>query len=60
MFSRSSRTRKRVSQPATVSIIKPAEEQKETIDLSKATVKIIKPKKGLKILVDKADEGEDE
>lgn len=59
MFSRSSRTRKRVSKPATVSIIKPAEEKKETLDLSKVTITVVKPEKGLKVLVDD-NKGEDE
>ena len=61
MFSRSSKTRKKmVAKPATIKIIKPEQsEEKEALDLSKAKISIIKPESGLKIMVEK-NEGEDE
>lgn len=61
MFSRSSKTRKKmVAKPATIKIIKPEQsEEKEALDLSKAKISIIKPESGLKIMVEE-NEGEDE
>ena len=61
MFSRSSKSRKRmVAKPATIKIIKPEQsEEKEALDLSKAKISIIKPESGLKIMVEEK-EGEDE
>lgn len=63
MFSRSSRT-KRVAKPATVTVVKPEEKKisvvKPALDMSKAKITIIKPKKGLTIMVDEEIEGEGE
>ncbi len=60
MFSRSSRTkRKVVIKPATVKVIKPEQEQ-EVLDLSKAKITIIKPDAGLKVMVEEENEGESE
>lgn len=61
MFSRSSRKKRVVSKPATITIIKPEQTQikKPALDLSKAKISIIKPDTGLRIMVEE-DEGEDE
>ena len=60
MFSRSSRTTRRVARkPATVTIVKPDEKRKPMIDLSKAQISIIKPKAGLRVMVEEENEGED-
>ncbi len=63
MFSRSSRTKK-VAKSATVTVVKPEQKKvsvvKPALDLSKAEITIIKPKKGLTIMVDEEEnEGED-
>lgn len=58
MFSRSSRRkRKMVSTPAKVEIIKPQPEQEPALDLSQASISIIKPDTRLKVMVE--DKGED-
>ena len=61
MFSRSSKSRKKmVAKPATIKIIKPEQsKEKEALDLSKAKISIIKPESGLKIMVEE-NKGEDE
>ena len=59
MFSRSSRSKKKVvAKPATINVIKPEQEQK-VLDLSKAKITIIKPDAGLKVMVEEENEGED-
>lgn len=57
MFSRSSKTRK-VVKPATIKVIKPEQEEKPALDLTKAKITIIKPDAGLKVMVEE-NEGED-
>ena len=60
MFSRSSRSKKKVvAKPATINVIKPEQEQK-VLDLSKAKITIIKPDAGLKVMVEEENEGESE
>lgn len=62
MFSRSRKvtTKKVVSKPATVSIIKPDEKKVEpALDLSKAKITIIKPESGLRVMVEEELKEED-
>ena len=64
MFSRSSRTKKRVAGATTVTVIKPEEKKvsvvKPVLDLSKAKITIIKPDTGLEVTVEEENEGESE
>ena len=62
MFSRSKKhaTRKVVSKPATISIIKSDEKKVEpALDLSKAKITIIKPESGLRVMVEEELKEED-
>lgn len=62
MFTRSSKKKKMVARPATVTIVKPESrgaKKEPELDLSKATIRIVKPEPGLKVMVENT-EGEDE